>query len=444
MDIVNNINVKQYDGCLLEFLEVQQGDKIQLNQIKFIDSDTQKAIKIKDIQINCKKCESFGNTQEIYTHLLTNNDNNKWCSCLSYFPNNIIKIIFLFDNEVNFYENKIELVIKSANDFSHRDPKVFKLYGLKLDKYVLNNDDCDDEVCSNSYTSIMNSASNKELIHSWNNIVKHSNRNQEKSYKLYDINNRVIPKNIFQTHKSLEYINNKKNVKAGMKSWKVGTDYNYYFYSDDDCNKFMQQNFDKKTNEAFNKCPIPVMKADMWRYCVIYVHGGIYADSDTILEVPANFLTDLTTQLAITTENDTHFCQWVFSAPPLSPILKEIIDLSVKRVLDCRDFKRKHIIHETTGPAVFTDGIFLYLIKNNKQLANKNDNKFKYKLNDEQTDFDEIGIRKCNDYVNYCDEDLVVFNPKEFHYEKVTHFFTGQSTDGWCNQRKKMIENNEL
>ena len=31
--------------------------------------------------------------------------------------------------------------------------------------------------------------------------------------------------------------------------------------------------------------PIAVMKADLWRYCVIYKYGGIYADADTVCKI---------------------------------------------------------------------------------------------------------------------------------------------------------------
>ena len=48
--------------------------------------------------------------------------------------------------------------------------------------------------------------------------------------------------------------------------------------------------------------------------------------------------------LTIVPENETHLCQWVFSAPKNSPILKSIIDLSVERILNT-PIKGEHIIH---------------------------------------------------------------------------------------------------
>ena len=38
----------------------------------------------------------------------------------------------------------------------------------------------------------------------------------------------------------------------------------------------------------FLKFPLPVMKADFWRYCVLYINGGIYADLDAKPLIPIN------------------------------------------------------------------------------------------------------------------------------------------------------------
>ena len=114
--------------------------------------------------------------------------------------------------------------------------------------------------------------------------------------------------------------------------------------------------------DAYDKLPLNVMKADLWRYCIIYKYGGIYHDADTVLKVNPNFLTNFNNQyLVMVPENDTHFCNWIFAAPPNSPVLKSIIDLSVQRIRDCKNIKGEHIIHYLTEPAVFTDGIFRYL-----------------------------------------------------------------------------------
>lgn len=222
-------------------------------------------------------------------------------------------------------------------------------------------------------------------------------------------NQSIIPKKIFQTHKSWEYVESKKDILDAVNSWRVdGFEYN--FYNNDDCEKFILENFDENVYVAYKKCPVPVMQADLWRYCVIYKYGGIYADSDTICcNDPRILLRN--SQLVITPESDNvHLCQWVFAAPAGSPILKSIIDLSVERILRKRIISGPHIIHELTGPGVFTDGIEKYL----------------------QENYHPVFMQKRR-YSDYPDSVLHVFDFWYFNTYIVKHLFAGCKEDGWKN-----------
>jgi len=221
-----------------------------------------------------------------------------------------------------------------------------------------------------------------------------------------------IPKNIFQTHKSLVYVNSKPKLYNAVNSWrKFSNDFNYYFYNNSMCDKFIQENFNEETYIAYNMLPMGVMKADLWRYCVIYINGGIYADVDTICNVDPNiFIGDA--ELIVSPEFvHPYFCQWTFAAPAGSPILKSIIDLSIERIFTI-PIKGENIVHYLTGPEVFTDGIENYLKNNNLPTF---DNKL--------------------DYFNYPSPILRVFNPYNFHDKFIRHLFAGSDNDGWKKER---------
>ena len=139
-----------------------------------------------------------------------------------------------------------------------------------------------------------------------------------------------------------------KNAKLrnACNSWSKNTDYNYKFYNDEQCDNFIYDFF-PEIKEVYDKSPLKVMKADLWRYCIIYKYGGIYADADadadTILLQNPSFLTNYCNKdivIVIVPQNNTHFCQWVFSAPVNSPVLKAVIDLSVERIRETKDLKR--------------------------------------------------------------------------------------------------------
>ena len=233
----------------------------------------------------------------------------------------------------------------------------------------------------------------------------------------------MIPRAIFQTHKTQAYVDNKIKIKKAQESWKKYDDFTYHFYDDEECERFMREEFEGDVYDAYIKCPLAVMKADLWRYCIIYKYGGIYADMDTVaIQSPHEWVSGKDhSQLILTPENEVHFCQWVFAAPKGSLVLKEIIDLSVRKILKAETFDHDHFVHEFTGPGVFSSGIFEYIKKNN--LPTYTDNKY--------------------DYIDYEKEDhLCVYDNFKFHGKKnmVEHLFTGQDPDGWCNERLKYLQ----
>ena len=155
------------------------------------------------------------------------------------------------------------------------------------------------------------------------------------------------------------------------------------------------------------------MKADLWRYCVIYKYGGIYADTDAICKCNPNMFTLYDTQIVCAPENDSmHLCQWTFAAPACSPMLKSIIELSIIRILTIPEIKGEHVIHFLTGPGVFTNGIENYLSENNKPIFS---NKKKYFL--------------------YKNPTMICFKEDRFHKEMIQHLFTGRDIDGWTKER---------
>ena len=220
-----------------------------------------------------------------------------------------------------------------------------------------------------------------------------------------------IPPNIFQTHKSQEYISSNKELKKAQESWKKHKLFNYKFYSDKEQDEFMKTYF-ADIYDAYSKLIMPVMKADLWRYCVVYHYGGIYADSDTLcISDPMKLLSNYF--LNIVPENKEHFCQWVFSASRGSPIIKRIIDISVRKIRKLKEFKGEHLIHSLTGPGVFTEGILEWMYDSHYPII---ENKTKFKTN-----------MKIN------------FFNTDFHNKDVQHLFSGQWDNGWCKQREKLL-----
>ncbi|GAX23826.1 hypothetical protein FisN_20Hu028 [Fistulifera solaris] len=58
----------------------------------------------------------------------------------------------------------------------------------------------------------------------------------------------------------------------------------YEFYDDDRAAQFLQTHFPPAVIEAYDALLPGAFKADLFRYCVLLIMGGLYADTDVILE----------------------------------------------------------------------------------------------------------------------------------------------------------------
>tara|TARA_R100000152_G_C6769231_1_gene194988 strand:+ start:273 stop:1136 length:864 start_codon:yes stop_codon:yes gene_type:complete len=90
----------------------------------------------------------------------------------------------------------------------------------------------------------------------------------------------MIPKIIIQTGKDN---NHNDAVLAAIQSWKdLNPEYEYKYFTDKDCDEFILQNFHKDVRLAFNLLKPGAMKADLFRYCYLFIKGGVYTDLDNI------------------------------------------------------------------------------------------------------------------------------------------------------------------
>jgi len=103
-------------------------------------------------------------------------------------------------------------------------------------------------------------------------------------YKIYTFYNRKndnaeeeeIPKVIYQTWRTKTLPTNMRKCVEKLKD--ENPNYKYYLYDDNECREFIKQNFSDDVVNAFDKLKPGAYKADLWRYCILYINGGIYLD----------------------------------------------------------------------------------------------------------------------------------------------------------------------
>ncbi|OAA36054.1 initiation-specific alpha-1,6-mannosyltransferase [Metarhizium rileyi] len=136
--------------------------------------------------------------------------------------------------------------------------------------------------------------------------------------------------------------------------------------------------------ETYNLLPLPVLKADFFRYLILFARGGIYSDIDTFairsaLEWVPSHIPRESIGLVIGIEADPdrpdwvdwysrriQFCQWTIQSKPGHPVLRDIITRITNSTLKLNlegklsSFQGKNVV-DLTGPAVWTDTVMSYL-----------------------------------------------------------------------------------
>jgi len=87
---------------------------------------------------------------------------------------------------------------------------------------------------------------------------------------------RLIPLKLFQTWHTLSLPPGMKhNI---LKLQQQNPEFEYHLFDDTMCRSFIQEHFTEEVVYSFDKLKPGAYKADLWRYCVLYIHGGIYLD----------------------------------------------------------------------------------------------------------------------------------------------------------------------
>jgi mannosyltransferase OCH1-like enzyme len=175
----------------------------------------------------------------------------------------------------------------------------------------------------------------------------------------------TIPKVFFQTWKTKEL---SPVLQSFVDSWKHhNPSYTFHLYDDESCEKFLEQNFPQRIVDAYKNVIPGAFKADLWRYCVLYIHGGVYSDIDTICKGSLDtFLhegVDFVTPIDLNDNNEGR--EWYLfnsfiAATPKHPILLQCIsrvvaNIEFKHIPSCRmDF---------AGPGILGQEVNTYLNK---------------------------------------------------------------------------------
>ncbi len=157
---------------------------------------------------------------------------------------------------------------------------------------------------------------------------------------------------------------NTKSVPIGIwnhihSSLTLTPEFDHYFYTDEERLKFIEENFEPDVGKAYRRLKAGAYKADLWRYCIIYVKGGVYIDADLELvkpllpilkENPRIYIQDIPGGNGCATPYPG-VCNGFLTSPPKNPVFKDCIDEIVE---SCRKKDYKSGILDITGPCMLS------------------------------------------------------------------------------------------
>jgi mannosyltransferase OCH1-like enzyme len=175
----------------------------------------------------------------------------------------------------------------------------------------------------------------------------------------------IIPLKLFQTWNTTK-LPPKMNENM-IKLKKENPEFQYFLYDDNDCRIFIKENFPKEVLHAFDTLVPGAYKADLWRYCILYIYGGIYLDikykcMNHFKLINLTYKEHFVLERPSFWENDSYgIYNALICCKPKNPILLECIHSIVDNIKN--NYYGKNALYPT-GPGLLGKLYF----KNNKKI----------------------------------------------------------------------------
>ena len=142
---------------------------------------------------------------------------------------------------------------------------------------------------------------------------------------------RKIPRRIMQTWKTRDLGPRMREITETWRAMNPG--YAYSLYDDEECRRLIEVKFGTKVLSAYDAIEAGAFKADLWRYCALYVHGGVYVDLDTLCIGAIDAVVDAAAALVVPVDLDTRNLFNAFLAVvPRHPVMLACVDRIVAKV----------------------------------------------------------------------------------------------------------------
>lgn len=170
----------------------------------------------------------------------------------------------------------------------------------------------------------------------------------------------AIPKTIIQTFKTnkLPWITRLQIALFKRKN----KAYTYEFYDDAAIEQFLAKEYGAEILKLYKRINIGAVKADFFRYMILYKKGGVYLDIDSLITKNLDKLIRPDDEAIIAKEGHIHYyAQWALIYNAGHPFLAKTIEMMIDNLKNNR-FPNSG--HEMTGPTVYTAAIKACIAEN--------------------------------------------------------------------------------
>ena len=159
----------------------------------------------------------------------------------------------------------------------------------------------------------------------------------------------VIPRVIVQTWRS-------RYVTPGMAYTinaiiALNPEYDYVMFDDTAAAAFISTNFNSVVVHAYQSLRIGTFRADLFRYCYLYINGGVYIDTKAVSVVPLYVFLGFATPMVLIEEVfPCGISTTIIASPPFNPLFKLLIQRIIQQIL----LRDKGLDYwDLTGPRAF-------------------------------------------------------------------------------------------
>jgi mannosyltransferase OCH1-like enzyme len=138
-----------------------------------------------------------------------------------------------------------------------------------------------------------------------------------------------------------------------MRTWsKVEPDFRLEQFDDESAASFIQSQMGGQAEAAYRMCKAPAMKSDFFRYCALFVRGGIYADAGTVYRRDLASLYGLGSRGVLLCRTQGRAVRLINGFMIVQKAGDPLLDLAIRSAMENIETKRSQSVWQVTGPGI--------------------------------------------------------------------------------------------